>query len=127
MNALDKAFAFFATSPPPVGYMDATLTGTRIPGLPAFIATASGALVTYVPGSTETISFDASLLYQHPVGSGGAVHVTLEKTGSGYRMIIVLPARTVNSAANVDAASGVVYGSQGVQFVTLVLKVGPQG
>lgn len=126
MSVLDDTFTFVTTHPSPWG-MDATLTGTRLSGLPAFIATASGAPVTYVPGSPATISFDASLLYQHPSGSGGTVHVRLEKTGSGYRMKIVLPKRTVDSDANVDAASGVVYGSQGTQFVTLVLKIGPQG
>jgi hypothetical protein len=123
MSELDAAFTFVTTHPPPLG-MDATLTGTRIPGLPAFIAAASGALVTYVPGSPATISFDATFLFQHPGPlSPAAIPVTLEKTGSGYRMKIVLPSKTVICVANVDAASGVVYGSQGTQFVTLVLKV----
>jgi hypothetical protein len=44
-------------------------------------------------------------------------------------MKIVLPwpakkTTTVNCDANVDATSGVVYGSDGDQFVALVLKAG---
>ena len=128
MSVLDKTFTFVTTNPSPWG-MDATLTGTRLPGLPAFVATASGAPVTYVPGSPATITFEGTLVFQHPgPTSGKPVTVTLlQSPGSVYNMTIVLPAKTVNCVANVDAASGVVYGSQGTQFVTLVLKVGAQG
>jgi len=43
-------------------------------------------------------------------------------SGGSYNMSVVLPWKTVNCVANVDAGSGVVYGSDGDQFVTLVLK-----
>jgi hypothetical protein len=129
MSVLDTTFAYF-TAPLKSGYvwtMDATLTGTRLSNLPAFVALASGPILTYVPGSPATISFGATLKYQHPSGGGGSVTVTLiQNPGSVYNMTIVLPKRTVNCVANIDTASGVVYGSEGTQFVTLVLNPGSQ-
>lgn len=132
MSALDKAFAFFAPSPPPVGYMYATLTTTeQVSKLPAGIFTASGALVTYVPGPTPTITFDVKFYCKTPPPPPGPppppFKVTLTQNPGVYHMKIPFPLLPgFNCDLKVDA-SGVAYGSQGLQFVTLVLKLGPQG
>jgi hypothetical protein len=141
MNVLEDAFTSFAQmlQPPPTGFhweghLDATLTGTKLPSLPAFVATiAVKDIYVYEPGaklpkppSAATIKFDATLQFQLVPSKQKGITVTLSQnppsSGGGYGMKIVLPWKTVDCVANVDAASGVVYGSQGDQFVTLVLK-----
>jgi len=130
MSALDKAFAFFATSPPPVGYMYATLTTTeQVSKLPAGIFTASGALVKDVPGATPTITFHVTFYCKTPPPGSppSPFKVTLTKNPGVYNMQVAFPALPLfNCDLKVDA-SGVAYGSQGLQFVTLVLELGPQG
>jgi hypothetical protein len=145
-NLLDDTFAFFAKGlpTPQKGYyyvwlMDATLTGTQESNLHAFIATASAVKPNYVPGSViaggplspSTIKFDAAFQFQLAgTKSSASIPVTLTqtpppigKTGVSYDMNIVLPWTTVDCVPNVDATtSNVVYGSQGNQFVTLVMK-----
>ena|SRR6266481_3794602 len=139
MSGLDDTFTFFTTPPPTdqAWTMDATVTGTQLPDLHAFVATATGgaaANVKYNPGVKGTtpasISFDVTLKFQiaTPTPSTTPITVTLfSNVGTippmGYTMKIALPWKSgFSCAANVDAASGVVYGSQGTQFVTLVLK-----
>ncbi len=81
MSALDTVFAFFATSPPPVGYMHATLTATeQVSKLPAGIFRASGALVTYVPGPTPTITFTVNLYCKTPPPGGARPWLRLRRT-----------------------------------------------
>ena len=126
MSELDTIFAFFVPSPPPAAYMDATLTATRLDGL-GLVATVTGAVVTYASSPAPTIQFDAKIAFDYPsgLGIGKNVHVLLvQNPGPHYGMTITFPKRTVNSNANIDAMSGVAYGSEGVQFVTLVMKVG---
>jgi hypothetical protein len=137
MNVLDDTFNFFVQKlpPPPQGYyyvwlMDATLTGTKLPSLSGFVATAKAVAATYDPGrptiSEATIKFDATLQFQLDPSKQKGITVKLSQnpalSGGGYSMEIVLPWKTIDCTANVDAASNVVYGSQGDQFVTLVLK-----
>lgn len=132
MSVLDDTFKFFTTKPPSgsVWTMLATLTGTKQENsVPGFIATANTLSVTYNSGPPATISFPATIQYQVDPGKDKGVSVTLtQKTGGGgYSMKIVLHWTTVNCTANVDATSGVVYGSDGKQFVTLVLLAAVQG
>ena len=129
MSVLDDTFTFFTTKPP-VGYvwkMDATLTGTKLHNLPAGVATAAAVPVTYASGPPATISFDLTFVFELFPKVYPPFPVTLTQTAGGYSMKIVLPWMPgFNCDAKVDAASGVVYGSQKAQFVTLVLKAGTE-
>ena len=129
MTALDDVFLFFQP-PPHTGTMYATLTGTEQvpPTLPAGIFTASGAPVTYGPGPTPTISFHVTRYCKTPSGPPPPPFlVTLtQHPGPVYSMDVPFIGFSCPHVT-VDAMSGVTYGSQGAQFVTLVLKPGQQG
>jgi hypothetical protein len=131
MSALDDTFLFFQAHP--TGYtIDATLTHTeQVPTLPAFILTVSAAPVTYVPGPPPTIGFNVMYFCKTPPPKpGGSIWVKLTQNPGPpvfYSMHVgfLIPFNCPH--VTVDAMSGVTYGSQGAQFVTLVLKPGLQG
>jgi hypothetical protein len=128
MSVLDDTFNYFKLHPPPPGFMFATLTATEqvVPNLPAGIFTASGVPVTYVSVPPATISFEVTRYCKTPPPSGPPpapfkVKLT-QNVGPVYSMDIAFKKPFSCPHAEVDTASGVVYGSQGAQFVTLVLN-----
>jgi hypothetical protein len=141
MSVLDDTFTFYKKHEADfeinklVPTIEATLTGTELPSLAGFVATAPKLTTAQynagVPAATNaTISFDATVQFGVHQGKNppAPIPVTLTASaaiGGGYSMKIVLPWSTpitVDCVPEVDATSGVVYGSQGNQFVTLVLK-----
>jgi hypothetical protein len=128
MSVLDATFSFFKTTP--TGYMYATLTGTEQNSkLPAGVATASGVQVTYVPATPSTpatITFEVTFVFKTPGPLPSPAKVVLIQNIGGppkvYSMHINFATPFNCPHVNVDAASGVPHGSDGAQFVTLVLN-----
>jgi hypothetical protein len=149
MNLLDNLFNWLAAGPPSSGdipSVQAILTSTSLKPAPAAsLSYRSDSADGYSPSKvvkegviTErtpaAISFGLSIgTNENYPGSGQqSVSVVLTKIenpiqipagGSPYSMTVTFPIQwgTVTSTANVDSASGVVYGSNASLFVTLVV------
>lgn len=142
MSTLDTAFAFLGQSPPSGTQwtVNAILTCTSQSSISALVAVASGELTYTAPtffrdgrisGTTPAkVSFGMNSEFPSS-GQSFAPTVTLTKQESAIPVpeipeysidVTGLPAGTVESAAVVDAASGVISGSEGTQFVTLALQ-----
>jgi len=142
MSTLDTAFSFLAM-PPPSGtqwIVSAVLTCTNQSSISALVAAANGDLKYTAPASFRdgpisgttpaTVSFGMNSEFPSSDQSF-APTVTLTKQEFVLRapeipeysiQVAGLPAGTVDSAASVDAASGVIFGSEGTQLVTLALQ-----
>jgi hypothetical protein len=141
MSTLDTAFAFLA-EPLPSGSqwnVNAVLTCTSQSSVSASVAAASGGLTYTAPASfrdgrisgTTPAKVSFGMNSEFPSGQSFAPTVTLTKQESAIPVpeipeysieVTGLPAGTVESAAAVDAASGVISGSEGTQLVTLALQ-----
>jgi hypothetical protein len=143
MSVLDDIFNYCAEIAQKNEYlfMRATLTSSSPHNLSASTAVCNGQPVYYVPAETvhrgpvieetpATISFAVELVFLENLSqSYKSQFVTVELSkatpisrGAPYSMQVTFPWATVESAANVDSASNVVYGSQGSQFVALDLE-----
>ena len=151
MSILDNLFTFLAETPPQgqVPLIGVTLTSTSLQSLAATINTGGNSggtagfqysppnWVKVGPAKMETgasvsldlLAFKCTLNVPTKPTPSQVATVVLSKNipiagaqSGPYTMAVTFPWGKVESEANVNSASGVVYGSQGNQFVTLVLS-----